>query len=334
MMRKFLVVGDPPTTGGRVLPYDGPMIDMHGHRVALIGGRAYCEGCNGIGIIAKAGGPRRPQFIAEIALEGDVVVCQCPAPQPIISAQPHSAEYDDGANTAHAGLNSNLIASPGWFSGDPETVAASKKLVDAVVKHPREAEQTEKICPNMTNKQFCDKMLELRDKAIYLIAQKRLPELERWDADDISRVEEWFGVADHSMREYLRKGLASCESVLKGMTCKNFIRLTPEGKGLSCIVPKYDDETIAMVCKPDLATRTIAINIPFCDLRDLSATHDSQLSTLIHEVTHFDDTFSSLDTIYHLSQSRAAARRDPAGMKRNADSIAGYAVWGEVFYAS
>jgi len=62
MMRKVVLVGDPPA-GGRVLPYDGPMVDFFGHRPALIGGRAYCEGCNSVGIIAKAGGPRRPLFI-------------------------------------------------------------------------------------------------------------------------------------------------------------------------------------------------------------------------------------------------------------------------------
>jgi uncharacterized Zn-binding protein involved in type VI secretion len=55
MMRKILVVGDSPAPGGRVLPYDGPMLDLYGHRAALIGGRAYCEGCNSVGIIAKAG---------------------------------------------------------------------------------------------------------------------------------------------------------------------------------------------------------------------------------------------------------------------------------------
>ena len=87
MDRKILVVGDPPAAGGRVLPYEGPMFDFFGHRAALIGGRAYCEGCNSVGIIAKTGGPRRPQFISEIALEGDVVVCHCPMPQPLLSAE-------------------------------------------------------------------------------------------------------------------------------------------------------------------------------------------------------------------------------------------------------
>ncbi|MGJ7504451.1 M35 family metallo-endopeptidase [Variovorax sp. ZT5P49] len=334
MDRKVLVVGDPPASGGRVLPYDGPMLDLFGHRAALIGGRAYCEGCNSVGIIAKAGGPRRPQFISEVALEGDVVVCHCPVPQPLVATLQFSAIYDDGVAAAVGAFSASLIASPGWFSGDSVTVAASKKIVDAAVNHPSEAEQTENICPNMTNRQFCDGILGLRDKAVSLIAKKRLPELARWNEDDMSRVKEWFGVADQPMREYLQKGLASCESVLRGFTCKNFVRLTDEGKELSCIVPKHDQSTIAMVCKPDIATRTIAINVSFCTLRDVAANLDSQLSTLIHEVTHFNDTFGSLDTLNHLSQSRSAAKTDPKGMKTNADSITGYVVWDEVFYAS
>jgi hypothetical protein len=44
--------------------------------------------------------------------------------------------------------------------------------------------------------------------------------------------------------------------------------------------------------------------------------------------------FGSLDTLYHLGQSRAAARTNAASMKTNADSISGYVVWNEVFYAN
>jgi len=68
MERKIVVVGDPPATGGRILPYNGREYTVRGHKAALIGGRVYCEGCNGVGVIAKAGGPKRINFITEIAL--------------------------------------------------------------------------------------------------------------------------------------------------------------------------------------------------------------------------------------------------------------------------
>ncbi len=314
-----------------MLPYVGREHSMYGHKVALIGGRAYCEGCNSVGIIAKAGGPRRMQSMAEVALEGDVVVCHCPVPQPIIATLVHTATYEDMGG---AGIIAPAMLLPGGLPVDTSNMAASKKLVDSEVEYPSEAEQAQNICPNMTNREFCTMMLDLRDKAVSLISKKRLLELERWDRTDQARVKEWFGVADQSMREYLQSGLSACVRVLKGLGCKNFIRLTESGTRLSCIVPNHDKSTVAMVCKPDVHTHTVAINISFCEVRLLSANQDSKLSTLIHEVTHFNDTFGSFDTVYYLEQSRSAAKQDPKGMKTNADSIAGYVVWNEVFYAS
>ncbi|QSI28910.1 hypothetical protein GNX71_04675 [Variovorax sp. RKNM96] len=40
MMRKILVVGDPPALGGRVLSYGGATCELLGHRIALIGGNS------------------------------------------------------------------------------------------------------------------------------------------------------------------------------------------------------------------------------------------------------------------------------------------------------
>lgn len=43
MMRKVVLVSDPPAADGRVLPYDGSMVDFFGHRPAAVDGKAYCE---------------------------------------------------------------------------------------------------------------------------------------------------------------------------------------------------------------------------------------------------------------------------------------------------
>lgn len=335
MERKILVVGDAPSPGGRVLPYEAPYASTIGdHQVALIGGRAYCEGCNGVGIIAKAGGPRRIQYISEVALEGDLVICHCPTPQSLIATLQHTATYDDGAWYA-AGTEPSLAALPVLVAAEPlQNVAALKKVVDDSVTHPHEAEQTEHICPNMTNKEFATMVLELRDKAISLISGKRLPELARWNASDRSRVKDWFGVADQSVREYLQNGLAACVQVLRGLEAKNFVRYSETAfKQVGCTLPSNADDASAGVCKPDTATHTIAINIKFCGLRPTSADQDSKLSTLIHEVTHFNDCFESSDAVYYLRSSREAARTDPTRMQRNADSIAGYVIWDEFFHA-
>jgi hypothetical protein len=332
MMRKLIVVGDPPAPGGAVLPYSGPMMDVFGHRIALIGGRAYCEGCNSVGIIAKAGGPRRGEFYgAEMALEGDVVICHCPVPPPLVATLVHNTEFDDMlAGTRE--FNASYTALPGWFAGDSPSIAASKKVVDEMVEHPPEAEQTENICPNMTNKEFATLAMKLRDMAIDYISKKRLPELERWDKEAQVRAKTWFGVADPSLREHLQRGLAACVRVLQGLEAKNFVRFTAGGKLVSCVLDNGFG-TVAAVCKPDIATHTIAIALPFCGHKENLVNYDtgetvdgdSQLLVLIHEVTHFDDTFSSNDTWYGTINSKRQVRsEDQAALRLNADSLAAY----------
>lgn len=267
MLREVIVVGDPPAPGGAVLPYGGPMMNVYGHRIALIGGRAYCKGCNSIGIIAKAGGPRRGLFYAaEIALEGDVVVCHCPVPPPLVSTLQHSLTYEDVSPGAVVDFSPSLAALPGWFAGNATEVAASKKIVDGMVKHPPEAEQTENICPNMTNKQFATKVLGLRDLAVELV-EKRVKDLATWGKSERERATKWFGQNDEGLRHHLDAGLKACIRVLKGLTEANFVRYSEDAmRNLGCIPSGNGSRLAAEVCKPDLETRTIGIGLAFCEL--------------------------------------------------------------------
>lgn len=83
-----------------------------------------------------------------------------------------------------------------------------------------------------------------------------------------------------------------------------------------------------------VATHTIAFALPYCefelDNRVIFGTEkvrdgDSKLLTLIHEVTHFDDTFSSNDTWYGTLKSRNQVNsQNLAALRVNADSIAAY----------
>lgn len=88
MKRRIAVVGDALERGGHILPYGGRSSGFGDarHQVALIGGEAYCEACKSIGVIAKAGGPRRIRFMGETALDKDIVLCKCATP-PVIMAQ-------------------------------------------------------------------------------------------------------------------------------------------------------------------------------------------------------------------------------------------------------
>jgi uncharacterized Zn-binding protein involved in type VI secretion len=328
MIRKALVVGDRPASGGRVLPYEGPLMDIHGRRVALVGGRVHCEGCNSVGLIAKAGGLRRGGFYsAEIALEGDVVICHCLVPPTLVSMLPLSMTCDDGLATAVSDYRPSFAALPGWFAGDTKSVLASSKVVDGLVKHPPEAEQTENICPNMTNKEFCDLVLELRDAAVKLV-DRRSKDLDSWGKPERARVKQWFGTDDEKTRQYLHVGLSRCRQVLAGLTGDNFVRYSEQlMRNVGCTPSGNKTGLVAEVCKPDIETHTIGIAVDFCGLRHKSPESDSQLQTLIHEVTHFDDVFNSIDDIYTMKKSLTIANDTKRALK-NADSLAGYIAYG------
>lgn len=97
MMRRIACVGDALRDGGTLLPYEGPIFTIGdaGHQVALIGGQARCEACKSGGKIVKAGGPRRMNFMGEVALDGDLVLCNCAMPQRIVATLAGETWYDD-----------------------------------------------------------------------------------------------------------------------------------------------------------------------------------------------------------------------------------------------
>ncbi|WP_260463903.1 M35 family metallo-endopeptidase [Burkholderia sp. Bp8963] len=87
---------------------------------------------------------------------------------------------------------------------------------------------------------------------------------------------------------------------------------------------------VAHVCGPDTATHTISINPKFCELPERSAgTLDSMQQTIVHECTHFTDTFGSLDykNTYGQFLSRRLAKNEPEMAIRNADNIAWYILY-------
>jgi hypothetical protein len=104
MMRRLAVVGDRLSTGGQIDSYTGPVCTWGdgGHQVALIGGDAYCEACKTTGSIAKAGGPRRLQFLGEAALDGDIIICNCATPPRIVAKLAGESWFDDEDHRAVA----------------------------------------------------------------------------------------------------------------------------------------------------------------------------------------------------------------------------------------
>ncbi|MGT2452917.1 PAAR domain-containing protein [Cupriavidus basilensis] len=99
MRRRIACVGDELERGGKILPNAGRgcTFGNPGHQAALIGGQAYCEACKSTGTIAKASGPRRMQFMGEIALDGDIVLCRCPTPPRIVARLAGEKWFEDMA---------------------------------------------------------------------------------------------------------------------------------------------------------------------------------------------------------------------------------------------
>lgn len=340
MFRKTLVVGDGPAGGGRTLPYTPPFAnEVMGHQVAIIGGRVYCEQCGSVGLIAKTGGTCRVGYLTEEALEGDVCVCSCPHPQPLMSTLQNISSFDDLA----AGDFTGEMLVPGFLpllSTSGHELA--RKEVDAQVQHPPEAEIRENFCPNMTNKQFATLVLELRDELVSVLGQ-RLKELGRWDNFAQARVLEWFGDpglgrrGEHlqGCKDYLQDGLKAAERVLRRLTAESFIRWAPNrSHDIRCVPSRSSMSVAAAVCAPDVDTHTIAFGLTFCALQRTSRVYgteiyryvDSQISTLLHEVVHFSDVFGAVDHWYGMRSSLDQLRRtsDFEKARVNDDSIVGY----------
>ncbi|WP_246637220.1 M35 family metallo-endopeptidase [Burkholderia catarinensis] len=80
------------------------------------------------------------------------------------------------------------------------------------------------------------------------------------------------------------------------------------------------------MCKPDSQKRIIAIYSSFCSDPFGELYHEAQIKVLIHECTHFTDTFDSVDAGYGDSEPgmRIFAMNNPDLAIKNADSITGY----------
>ncbi|WP_259460587.1 M35 family metallo-endopeptidase [Paraburkholderia sp. BL23I1N1] len=134
---------------------------------------------------------------------------------------------------------------------------------------------------------------------------------------------------DDAARNLLITGLIAVNRVLRDPKPKNFVRQSPElDRALGCLPSQITAGSAAHVCAPDTATHTICIHEVFCEIRDKSSGGDSKLSTIIHEATHFADTFGSKDWKYTITRFLPEwGQKNPQLAINNADSIAGYVVY-------
>ncbi|WP_231337588.1 M35 family metallo-endopeptidase [Paraburkholderia sprentiae] len=95
---------------------------------------------------------------------------------------------------------------------------------------------------------------------------------------------------------------------------------------LSCVVNPDSGVNHAAVCKPDSEKRVIALYSRYCE-SPFGLLHGTcKIKTVIHECTHFTDTFNSQDWAYADKETslRIFAENHPEKAIENADNITGY----------
>ncbi|WP_338638730.1 M35 family metallo-endopeptidase [Burkholderia pyrrocinia] len=191
---------------------------------------------------------------------------------------------------------------------------------------------TTPICPNMTDNEFRIMASKLIKWAAILV-ERRISDLTRYDSITKERMKYWFNRCDEDTRQYLISGFTRHLAVLQTLSPSQLVRSDPNLDRILGCVPnmKNLDREAAHVCGPNTERKLISIGTKFCNgLRNQDMFGDSRLSTLIHEVTHFADTFGSGDPRYGLDPTAAAwARENPDLALRNADTLTGFVIYGE-----
>jgi peptidyl-Lys metalloendopeptidase len=191
------------------------------------------------------------------------------------------------------------------------------------------------ICPNMSNEQFRASLLKLRDEAVRLIELRWFALATLWtEKSEKPRFRLWFGSTDDALRQEVLTNLAKLSALMKSLKPENIVRNDPNSERVLGCIPANDGResgTAAHVCAPDTTTHTIAIHDLFCTLPDVpQGKMDSKLGTLIHECSHFADTFASIDykrLYYGEFMARRLAQEDPKIAITNADNITWYVTW-------
>ncbi|MCA8093193.1 hypothetical protein LGM65_20265 [Burkholderia anthina] len=142
-----------------------------------------------------------------------------------------------------------------------------------------------------------------------------------------ARAHLYFGRADNDIRATLAIGLPKLLNAMQELVPEKIVRWDDTmNKQLTCGVIPDSGSNTAGICKPDSEKRIIAIYSKFCTISNGDLWTAAKVKTLIHECTHYIDTFDSDDIAYSDTESglRIFAMSNPDSAIRNADSITGY----------
>lgn len=107
---------------------------------------------------------------------------------------------------------------------------------------------TTPICPNMTNQEFKQTMMKVRDAAVALV-KDRVAAVAKWDIQERARATTYFGRADEEIRSTLATRLPKLLSALQELVPEKIIRWDDSmNRNLSCSVVPDSGQNRAGVC--------------------------------------------------------------------------------------
>lgn len=187
----------------------------------------------------------------------------------------------------------------------------------------------DRICANMTNKEFVEEFNEIKGKLINILTKDVIPSVRQWGPATRERAIHWFGTDSEKLKRILLNGYPKCVSVIKQLSGENFVKPT-NGMLFGC-APSLDHEGVhAAVCPIDDGHH-IAIYPGYCNSRTYSSDYSSKIGTILHEVCHFQTTFTSLDYVYDAKLSERLARTDPSKAITNTDNLVLFALHGVIY---
>ncbi|CAB3766001.1 hypothetical protein B7G54_13800 [Burkholderia puraquae] len=249
----------------------------------------------------------------EVACVGDVVTYDDGSEAAII----------DGAGNNHSGGKPFALVGSRLSNGDriPETLRSSWGI------HVRDGQSIAGLFDPIYVPPSAPPTYRLaRDAAISLI-QQRIAGVTTWNVAEQARARLYFGRADDDIRTTLEIGLPKLLNAMQELVPEKIVRWDDTmNKRLTCGVVPDSGSNTAAVCKPDSEKRIIAIYSKFCKISNGDLWTAAKVKTLIHECTHYIDTFNSDDIAYSDAESglRIFAMSNPDSAIRNVDSITGY----------
>jgi hypothetical protein len=143
----------------------------------------------------------------------------------------------------------------------------------------------------VTNKEFRLQAMWAREIGVELV-KRRIEGLARRDTKERERVQIYFARADEATRKVLSDGLHRLLKAMQELEPEKIVRYDSEtSRKLSCAVRPDSGENHAAVCKPDSEKRVIAIYSAYCDSSFGRLWGTCKVKTIVHECTHFTDTF-------------------------------------------